>query len=237
MTTSPIVIVHGALGSAAQMQPIADALSAIGKVHCLELPGHGETPLHDTSPFAMHTFADALFDAITSRGWRQPLVFGYSMGGYVALLLESRSPGTLGGIVTLGTKFEWTPDVAAGAAARLDPAVLQAKAPAFAELLRVRHAGAGGWEQMMTRTAALLVALGAAPLLTAESLAAVKSPVRVAAGARDDTLADGEATRLADLLPNASSAVLPDVPHPIERVPTALVVDLVRDLVRDLPRS
>lgn len=219
------------------MQPIADALSAIGEVYCLELPGHGNTPRRDDTPFSMLTFADALRDAIRTRGWQRPLVFGYSMGGYVALLLESQSPGSVGGIVTLGTKFEWTPDVAAGAAVRLDPAALQTKVPAFAEQLRARHVGAGGWEQMMTQTAALLVALGAAPLLTAQSLAAVQIPVQVAAGSRDDTLADGEAARLAALLPNAMCTVLPDVPHPIERVPTTLVVDLVRELVRDLPRS
>ncbi|WP_310570636.1 alpha/beta fold hydrolase [Gemmatimonas sp.] len=237
MTRPPIVVLHGALGSAAQMQPMADALSAIGEVHCLELPGHGDTQLPDAATFSMATFANALRDAITLRGWHQPLVFGYSMGGYVALLLESLSPGTLGGIVTLGTKFEWTPDVAAGAAARLDAAVLQSKAPAFAEQLRVRHAGAGGWEQMMVRTAALLVALGATPLLTAETLASVQIPLRVAAGSRDDTLAEGEAGRLAALLPNATCTPLPDVPHPIERVPTALVVDLVGGLLRDLSRS
>lgn len=38
-------------------------------------------------------------------------------------------------------------------------------------------------------------------------------------------------------LGQAAAHVRRDVPHPIERVPTALVVDLVRDLLCDLPRS
>ncbi|WP_411279168.1 alpha/beta fold hydrolase [Gemmatimonas sp.] len=237
MTTPPIVLIHGALGGAAQMLPIADALSAQGDVHCLELPGHGDTPLPDGAPFSMTTFAGALRDDIARRGWQQPLVFGYSMGGYVALLLESRSPGMLGGIVTLGTKFEWTPEIAVAAASRLDASVLRAKVPAFADQLRGRHAGAGGWERVLARTTQLLTDLGSDPLLTAPTLAAVQIPVRVGVGSRDDTVTDGEAARLAALLPHASLHVLHDVPHPIERVPASLVVDLFRDLVRDLPRS
>ncbi|QJR35728.1 alpha/beta fold hydrolase [Gemmatimonas groenlandica] len=237
MTKPAIVVVHGALGSAAQMQPVADALSALGEVHTIEFPGHGETPPGEVVPFAMYSLIDALRAGIASRRLRQPLVFGYSMGGYVALLLESLSPGTLGGIVTLGTKIEWTPEVAAGAIARLDASVLRTKVPVFAEQLRVRHANAGGWEQVLTSTAALLGALGQRPRLTAQTLAAVTIPVRVAAGSRDDTLADGEAARLGALLPNATYTSLPDVPHPIERVPTALVVELVGGLLRDFPRS
>lgn len=237
MTTPSIVVVHGALGSAVQMQPVADALSAYGEVQCLEMPGHGDTPLPDGAAFSMATFANALRDGVTLRGWHRPLVFGYSMGGYAALWLEATSPGTLGGIVTLGTKFDWTPEVAAAAASRLDATALLAKVPAFAEQLRVRHAGAGGWEQLLARTAQLLTELGEEPPLTAATLAGVRSPVRVAAGSRDDTLTDGEAARVAALLPNATCHVLPDVPHPIERVPATLVVDLLRDLLRDLPRS
>lgn len=234
-----VLIVHGALGDANQMRPLADALAVVGAVHLVELPGHGSTALPEGVAFDMHGFARAIGEAAQRHhaGKTAPLCFGYSMGGYAALLLASMSPGLLSGIVTLGTKVEWTPDVAAAAVARLDPVVLSAKVPAFAEQLRLRHHAAGGWEQMLDRTAALLTGLGATPLLTAETLASVTLPVRVAAGSRDDTLADGEAARLAALLPNATYAPLPDVPHPIERVPTTLVVELVRSLLRDLPRS
>lgn len=234
-----LLLVHGALGDAEQMRPLADALDAVGRVSRVELPGHGCTPLAADAPFAMARFARAIGDAARDQrgGDDRPICVGYSMGGYAALVLEATQPGTLGGIVTLGTKFEWTPAAAASAAARLDAAVLQAKAPAFADHLRVRHAGAGGWELLLARTARLLTELGEDPLLTAQTLAAVQIPVRVAAGSRDDTLADGEAARLAALLPNAACRLLPDVPHPIERVPTALVVDLLRDFLRDLSRS
>ena len=115
--TNSILILHGALGAAAQMQPIADVLRAIDgvqrDVHSIELPGHGETPLEQDEDFAIAHFADMVAEQIVQRGMARPLGFGYSMGGYVALALESRRPNSFCGIVTLGTKFAWTPDGAA----------------------------------------------------------------------------------------------------------------------------
>jgi pimeloyl-ACP methyl ester carboxylesterase len=233
----PILVVHGALGSAAQMQPVAEALRTLGKVEIVELPGHGETPLPNASAFGMDLFADAIAAAVGQVGARPgaaaltPLVFGYSMGGYAALVLESRAPGTLGGIVTLGTKFEWTPELSAREASRLDAATIAAKVPKFADTLAVRHAGTGGWHRVLDDTAALLRELGNAPLLHTETLHRIAIPVTVAVGARDDTVSADEAERTAGMLRNGTFAVLPDVPHPIERVPHDAIQSLVRELL------
>lgn len=218
---------------------MADALGALGTVHLVELPGHGTTALSDDLSFTMALFADTIGNAAGRHrhGKLAPLCFGYSMGGYAALLLEATSPGTLGGIVTLGTRFEWTPDVAAAAASRLDAAMLRAKVPAFAEQLRERHESAGGWELLLARTAHLLTGLGAAPPLTAPRLSKVQIPVRVVVGSRDDTVTPGEAARIASTMPAASAHELLDVPHPVERVPAHLVVRVFRNLTRDLPQD
>ena len=84
----------------------------------------------------MHTFVEALGDCVSALALyaddeianvHAPIVFGYSMSGYVALALEAERPGTFSGIVTLGTKFAWTPDVATTESARLDPAAISKK--------------------------------------------------------------------------------------------------------------
>ncbi len=234
-----LLIVHGALGDAEQMRPLAEALDAICRVQLVELPGHGTTVLPDDVSFEMALFADVLGDVARRHrlGDHAPICFGYSMGGYAALLAEARSPGTFGGIVTLGTKFEWTPPIAATAAARLDAAVLRAKVPAFAEQLRVRHEGAGGWEQLLTRTAQLLTELGATSPLNAQTLQAIGIPVCLAVGSRDDTTTAHETEHTALRLTQGTSHILADVPHPIERVPTTVMIDLIRDFLRDHPRS
>ena len=230
-----ILVIHGALGSAAQMQPVADRLASLGDPVLVELPGHGETPLEPGASSSIEAYMDALAMQV-ARGAsapdaKPPVVFGYSMGGYVALALEAREPGTFGAVLTLGTKFEWTPEIASREAGRLDPVIIEQKVPQFAVALRKRHLGAGGWQLNLRNTAGLLLALGDAPTLTAESLARVRIPVVVAVGSRDDTVTAAEAERAAGLMGDASAAVIDDAPHPIERVPPADIERLLRGLL------
>lgn len=231
------MVLHGALGCADQMQPMASALQAqrqYASVLTMELPGHGRTALPSGIPFSMRGFALALQERIHREGLARPVVFGYSMGGYIALLLEHLAPGTIGGIVTLGTMLHWTPTIAQAAASRLDGAVLRAKVPSYADLLAARHAEAGGWELLLARTSTLLRELGDGPLLTRETLAAVHCPVHLLVGGRDDSVTLEETTNAASSLPRARASLLPDMPHPIEKVDLAVVAREVSDLTAQL---
>ncbi|AMW04501.1 alpha/beta fold hydrolase [Gemmatimonas phototrophica] len=232
-----VIVLHGALGSAEQMRPVAEALQAqrqYASVLNLELPGHGRTELPAGLLFSMRTFAMALQEYVHAKALVRPVVFGYSMGGYVALLLEHLAPGTIGGIVTLGTMLHWTPTIAQQAAARLNSEVIRAKVPAYAELLAARHMHAGGWELLLERTASMLCELGEQPLLTRETLGAVHCPVHLLVGGRDDSVSLEDATTAASHLPRARASLLPDIPHPIEKVDLAVVAREVSDLTAQL---
>jgi pimeloyl-ACP methyl ester carboxylesterase len=231
-----ILVSHGALGSAEQMQPIVDALTAFGegRIHvvALEFPGHGRTPLPGDRAFGIPHFVEAMAQAVGELRGPPPLLFGYSMGGYVGLALEARSPNTFSGVVTLGTKFVWTPSGAEREAARLDPVALELKVPKFAAQLAARHEHAGGWETMMVRTAALLRENGSAPLLTVQALERIAIPVCVAVGTKDETVGVAESQAAADVMLCGRCEVLEDVPHPIERVPVQRIVDLLRPMLK-----
>jgi pimeloyl-ACP methyl ester carboxylesterase len=90
--------------------------------------------------------------------------------------------------------------------------------PAFAHALAERHTGAGGWEAVLARTAALLTALGDGPPLTPAALAAITCPVRVLVGDRDATLPVAECVEAVRALPHGELGVLPGTPHPLEQV-------------------
>ena len=60
--------------------------------------------------------------------------------------------------------------------------------------------GAGGWESVLERTAALLVQLGDAPWLTEGSFAGVQANVCIAVGANDDTVSVDEAREYASYI-------------------------------------
>jgi len=233
-----LLIVHGALGSAEQMAPVAEAARAhdvFGAVHMLELPGHGRTQASDDAAFSMPAFAEVIAARVRELAPKRVLVFGYSMGGYAALLAEQQQPGLVAGIVTLGTMLAWTPEVAEAGARRLNPDGMRAKVPAFADALAARHAESGGWERTLTRTAALLRALGASPPLTPASVARVVAPVRLLVGSRDDSVTHEESQRFADAMPRAEAVLLDGVPHPIEKVPLDLLMSHLTEFASRLP--
>lgn len=235
MTVVPqIFVVHGALGSAAQMEPIARALESLGRVHNVELPGHGRTALPEKREFSIATFADALAAAVRQARDDEappPIVFGYSMGGYTALSLEAKNPGTFAGILTLGTKFAWDPALAVRESARLDANTIAEKVPKFASVLEERHRDVGGWKLLLERTANLLRGLGDNPTLTRDSVGRVQARVCIAVGERDDTVTIDEARDYAAFITHSRSEIVPDAPHPIERVPADAIVRQMAALI------
>jgi pimeloyl-ACP methyl ester carboxylesterase len=219
VTPPPLLLLHGALGAAAQLTPLAGLLAQrlLRPADVLELEGHGETPPHPGG-YSIERFAEQALERLDARGVDRAALFGYSMGGYVALHLARVHPERVAAVATLGTKFRWDPATAAREAARLDPAAIRAKVPRFADALAARHAGAGGWEAVLARTAALLRSLGDRPVLTDAALAEVAPPARVIVGDRDATVSVEEAAGAFRALPNGELLVLPRTPHPLEQV-------------------
>lgn len=163
------------------MQPLADALG--GGTHIVELEGHGSTPISGDR-YEMTRFAQNVRDSMQRAGIERADIFGYSMGGYVALLLAAESPERVTSVTTLGTKLAWSPEVAAKETSRLDPATIRAKVPKFAAALEARH-GAGEWEAVLRRTATLMAELGANPVVNPDLLERISQPVRLLVGDRD----------------------------------------------------
>ena len=223
-----LILVHGALGSAPQMTPLADHLRSSREIHIVELEGHGDTPTpHDT--FAIDHFADQIRAFLKQQHIERAAFFGYSMGGYVSLRLAAESPNMVSSVATLGTKLAWSPDVAARETRRLDPVTIRAKVPKFADMLERRHAGAGGWESVLARTAALMTELGRQPTVDASVLSRITQPTRLMVGDRDNVVTIDETATAARGLSAGELCVLPGTPHPFEQVNVPLLATLLTD--------
>ena len=75
--------------------PMAERLAARHHVWALDFRGHGDSPAPDNGRFDWNGMADDL-QAVIKELTSSPLaVFGHSMGGAVAILVEQRAPGTL----------------------------------------------------------------------------------------------------------------------------------------------
>jgi pimeloyl-ACP methyl ester carboxylesterase len=218
-----LILLHGALGAPAQLQPLAGALAPHYDIHIPALPGHaGMKEEHFGIPF----FSGFLKSYIQEKGLDNPLVFGYSMGGYVALYSESRWPGLLGGIATLATKLAWDPQSAAKESRMLQPEIMKEKVPAFVATLQQRHAPLD-WKEVVTNTATMMQELGGAPLLGEDEFVKLDLPVFLLLGDRDNMVTLDETLTAYRTIPGAQLALLPGTSHPIEKVDPELLAFLL----------
>ena len=211
-----LLLLHGALGSPETLEPLARLLEAEFEVKTLAFAGHGGRAV-ELDTFSLPYFADEVLGFLMGHETGPAHVFGYSMGGYAALLAAIKEPARFASISTLGTKLDWSPESAAVETRFLNPEKMLAKVPAFAETLRLRHAPAD-WAAVLHATAALMTAAGASPPLIAEVLAALPVPVQLLVGDTDHTAGSPAGRALAASLPRARFELLPDTGHPLEGV-------------------
>lgn len=213
-----VLLLHGALGAAKQMEGIRD-LFPNAEVKSLDFLSHGyatQEPL-----LTMDLLQEQLDYFLEEQGWTKDVIcFGYSMGGYVAMLHESRKVGTFSKIYTLGTKMDWSPEGALKEVKFLDPDVIEAKVPKFKLLLESYHGDQ--WRNTLGAVAHLMLNLGDAPKLTSMVLGKVGCPVYVHRGSKDKMVSAEECQQLVSDLPNASYTELEDQDHPIEMVDLGL---------------
>lgn len=213
---TPLLILHGALGASSQFAPLLPLLDGTFDAHTLDFSGHGGAPLGD-EPFSIGLFARQVEGWIEREGLTAVDIFGYSMGGYVALTLARRRPDLVGRIFTLATKFRWDEEIAAREVGMLDPRKIEQKVPRFAEELKQRHAPLD-WEMMLARTGQMMLELGRGNGFAAGELEEIAQRVRVAVGDRDAMVTLDETVEVYRRLPKGELLVLPATPHPIERV-------------------
>jgi pimeloyl-ACP methyl ester carboxylesterase len=223
MSPTPLVLLHGALADHRQFDSLLPHLDAFP---CLEAPdfgGHGSRPLHGL--FTPQTFVTELLELLDERGWSQVDLFGYSLGGYVALMLARQAPDRVRRIHTLATKLIWTTESAERETRFLDPDKLAAKVPSFAAQLERTH-NAFGWRELLGATKAMMHELAhGAPL--DECFERIEQPVMLAVGDRDTTAGVEDTVRIWRRLPNASLQVIPGLPHPFEKAePTRVASSL-----------
>lgn len=203
------MLLHGALGSSDQMKPLAELLDR--EVVVPDLLGHGLLAGNNDA-YSIEGFAECLLENLS-----EPVnIFGYSMGGYVALYLAAKYPEKVLSVTTLATKFDWTPEGAQQEVRMLNPEKVMKKVPGFAKLLESRHGEY--WPSVMKRTADLMLNLGDTPVLSKEILRSVKCPVQLLRGSEDNMVSRNETLWAKEVIANACYTELIGQPHPFEKM-------------------
>jgi pimeloyl-ACP methyl ester carboxylesterase len=227
---TPLLLLHGAIGSNKQWEALRESLAGYYEVHAPNFPGHGGEEI--PGDFSVPSFAHFIKNYIDSHQLYRPIVFGYSMGGYVAFYLSTKYPNLFSGMITLATKFHWDEATAAAESSMLQPDILEQKVPKFAKALAERHFPQD-WKSVLNHTAALLQKLGSGPLLKTENYLNISVPCLLLVGDRDKMVSIEETLAVYRALPLAQFSVLPATPHAVEQVPAGLLVPIIHAFINN----
>ena len=225
-----IILLHGALGSKEQVQPLAAALQHDFQVHAFDFSGHGGRAFSDTA-YSIPFFAEQIAQYMHETGIAQAYIFGYSMGGYAAMYLAKHHPEKVNKLITLATKFQWDEKIAAREVRMLDGKTIQEKVPAFAAQLQQRHAP-NDWLALLDKTSELLVNLGKQNALQLEDYTTITTPSLLLLGDRDKMVTLDETIAVYKQLPNAQFGVIPGTPHAFEQVNVHLLTEMIRTFIK-----
>ena len=210
-----LLLLHGAIGAKDQLQPLADLLKSDFEVHTLNFAGHGGEKMPEF--FSIELFANNVLTYLEQNNITKINIFGYSMGGYVALYLAKYYPNKIEKIFTLATKFSWNSDISSKEIKMLEPNKIEEKIPAFALLLEKRH-HPNDWKVLLKKTSEMMIALGNKNCLTLQDLTSISTRAMISVGDNDNMVTLGETKEVAQNLKNSELLILQDTLHPIEKV-------------------
>lgn len=101
-----VVLVHGGAAHAGWWDHVAPHLSNGHRVVAIDLSGHGESD--HRAEYSLDIWAREVIEVAEQEGGDHPLVFGHSMGGFVALTAGIRYGTGLGGVAAIDSPVRET---------------------------------------------------------------------------------------------------------------------------------
>lgn len=237
------VVLSGSLGSDLHMwdPQVAPLVAAGFQVIRYDHRGHGRSPA-PPGPYTLRELAEDLLALLDELGLRRVSLAGLSLGGMVGMWLAENAPERLERLVlcctsaSLGPASMWQERAALaraeGMATLADAAVDRWVTPAFKE----SHPEQATWLRDMVAShsgegyASCCTAIERMSIV--DSLAEITTPTLVISAADDPATPPEHGRRIADAIPGARMAIVPDAAHlgNVEQ-PTAftgLIIDHLR---------
>jgi pimeloyl-ACP methyl ester carboxylesterase len=221
-----LLLLHGALGSEKNLQPLKELLQNDFDVFTFSFQGHGGSELPE-SDFTIANFANEVIAFLDENKIDSIAVFGYSMGGYVGLYLAKHFPERIQKLFTLATKLHWTVEGSQKEASMLNSTIIKEKVPKYALSLEQLHGE--NWENLMTKTAQMMLNLGQNPEVNESDFEQISIPVLLSVGDKDAMVTLEETIHAHRKIQQSQLLILPRTIHPIEKVD---VVELARQIRR-----
>lgn len=223
-----LLLLHGAIGAKDQFELLAANLKERFIIHRVNFNGHGGEAF--ATAFSIPAFAEEVHAYIQQHQLERVSIFGYSMGGYVAMHLAKHHPEMVGKIITLATKFHWDEATAEKEVKMLDAATIEQKIPAFAKQLEARHQP-NDWKMLLEKTKQMLLEMGRQNPLQLVDYKSIPHPCLLLLGDKDKMITLDETLAVQHALPNAIYSSLPGTPHPIEQVNPEMLASFIIEFV------
>jgi pimeloyl-ACP methyl ester carboxylesterase len=229
--TDTIILLHGANGAREEMAPLAALLAPLVPFAPNWL-GHGGRPPPGPD-YSIAALVDDLIVTLDREEISRCFIFGYSIGGYIAVALARRCPERVRGVVTLATRHIWDRESVEHLVHLANPARLaRAGNPRAAELARVHQPT--DWQLVNGANRRLFADLGAHPPLSDADLRAIASPVLVLNGKDDPLVSEAESRHLAGLFRTRRLGLFEGSAHPLPATPLDDIATATTAFCRDV---
>ena len=180
----PIILLHGNGEDLKIFGKLTEGLQKTCKVYAIDSRCHGKS--QDTPEISYDLMADDVIEFIKKKNMEQPVLYGYSDGGIVGLLVAIREPELLSKLIISG--------------ANLEPSGMKGATLAWCRLVYLFNRNKL-YKMMLTQ-----------PHIQTAQLKKIKIPVHVLAGEKD-VIRSEHTKKIADSIPDSTLEILPGEDH------------------------
>jgi len=210
----PLVVLHGALGSTElETDRLVTHWEKAFRVIALDFSGHGASA-SSTGTSTWDTYTDDVTALLEHLDLQDVRLFGFSMGGGVALAAAARHSDRVSRVAAHATNVQWAPDDVD----RMVPPMLTAiENPDGHWATRLAETHGSSWRDLVHQLVGFTRGLPD-NRISDEVLASIRQPALISAGDADRYFDVRHAVHLYRALPDARLWIVPGLDHPIQRV-------------------
>ncbi len=212
----PLVVLHAALGSTEmEMRRLTRLWEKDFRVYALDFMAHGDSDPFPSQELSLERFAENVITLLDSQDIPKAHLFGFSMGGSVALNAAYTYPDRFDRLSIHAHNVQWS-ELERDTMVGTMQSALDDPMSFWSKRLSQTH-GAAHWRDLVERMIAFTTALPK-KRFAVEELETIEHPTLVSTGDRDHFFGLGHSLMLHAALPNASLAVVPGSGHTIQTV-------------------